>query len=116
MVAGSYVLSFSLAGGQRGTTEDTQISVLTGVVAPYIITLGSSSPFTTYTVGFTLGSAQSVNIVFSDTGAADLQGALLDNVVLSTAGVPDGGTTAMLLGMGMMALAAFRLKFNWVTA
>jgi hypothetical protein len=112
--AGSYELSFSLAGSQRGETKDTQISVATGVVAPYIITLGPNSPFTTYTVDFTLASAQSVNLSFSDTDPADLYGALLDNVKLDTAippaSVPDGGTTVGLLGLGLVGLAALRKR------
>jgi hypothetical protein len=106
--AGTYQLSFSLAGDQRGGTANTQISVLTGVVAPYVITLGSSSPFTTYTVGFTLASAQSVNLVFSDTDAADQMGALLDNVVLTSVGVPDGGMTVGLLGMALVGMSLIR--------
>ena len=111
--AGSYELSFSLAGSQRGETKDTQISVLTGVVAPYTITLGSSSPFNTYTVDFTLASAQNVNLSFSDTDPADYYGALLDNVLLTTVSnsrVPDGGMTVGLLGMALVGMSVLRRK------
>lgn len=112
--AGSYQLSFSLAGSQRGETKDTQIAVVTGV-ASETITLGPTVGFQTYDLDFTLAAAQSVNLQFTDTDTADQFGALLDNVQLTEsdpAGAPDAPLTLPLLGIGFGALAVMRRRLQ----
>jgi hypothetical protein len=101
---GDYVLTFLLAGSQRGDTNQVGVNIPGFTSDAY--TLASNAPFALRTLPFTVGSATTINLVFANSGGDNL-GALLDNVQLErrdVAGVPDGGLTAILLGMGMIAL------------
>jgi hypothetical protein len=62
----------------------------------------------------TVTALASNTLEFRGTGAADSLGGIIDNVEL-TAGtqsntIPDGGTTAVLLGCALSGLAYFRRK------
>jgi hypothetical protein len=99
--AGKYVLSFWLAGSQRGDTN----SVLVGFGGTSdTITLASSVPFTLYTYSFT--AAAPFQLSFHNAGG-DNVGLLLDNVTLDA--VPEPGTL-LLLGSGLSALALRRRR------
>jgi hypothetical protein len=112
-----HVLTFSLAGSQRGDTN----SVLFGIDLNGDFTLEfsdtlivlSGDPFSTRTLAFTpLLSTSTATIVFDHAGG-DQSGALLDNVVLESQPVvtPPGGSapepatlallSAALLGLGL---------------
>jgi hypothetical protein len=112
-----HVLTFSLAGSQRGDTN----SVLFGIdldsdsVLEFSNTLIvlSGDPFSTRTLAFTpLLSTSTATIVFDHAGG-DQFGALLDNVVLESqplvtpppgGGVPEPATLA-LLSAGLLGLS-----------
>lgn len=67
-------------------------------------TLGSA-PWTTYSIGFRAANSGSFRLIFGDysAGASDNQGALLDNVELSIASVPEPATWAMMImGFGLV--------------
>jgi len=105
VAAGDYVLSFMLGGNARGGQNDiVDVLVATGW-ASQSYTLSPSDPLATYTLTFSVPSATSINLVFEGLGG-DNVGAILDNVKLDSRqgqGVPDGGMSAMLLGMGLLA-------------
>lgn len=103
---GFYSLSFMLGGNARGAANDTvSVSVDTGFANQNYV-LNYMDPLTAYTLPFQVLSATSINLVFQNAGG-DNVGAILDNVRLEQrdqAQVPDGGTSALLLGMGLLAL------------
>jgi hypothetical protein len=108
---GSYVLSYELAGNQRGGPDDTvTASVEVGVSPAHVITLASSDPFATFSDNFTLTTAQTVNIQFAASGGDNI-GILLDNVKLESV-VPEPTTIVVwgLLGGLGLAVGYFRRK------
>jgi hypothetical protein len=118
LLAGNYVLSYDLAGNQRGAANDTiVVSVETGITPGSTITLSSAATFATYSDSFTVGpSGATINLKFAHQGG-DNQGILLDNVrlegvITSGASVPDAGTTLSLLGVGLVGLAGLRRKLS----
>ena len=85
---GNYELTFDLGGSQRpyyddGNTVDVSVEI----------------------------GAQNINLVFHNEGGDDV-GAILDNVTVSTTGVPDGGLTVALLGGALVGLQALRRKLR----
>jgi len=103
---GFYSLSFMLGGNARGDVNDTvSVSVDTGFANQSYV-LNYADPLTIYTLPFQVLSSTSINLVFQNAGG-DNVGAILDNVRLEQrdqAQVPDGGTSALLLGIGLLAL------------
>jgi hypothetical protein len=100
---GNYVVSFDLAGSQRGDTNtvDVYFGSLIGT-----ITLGSSAPFTTYT--YNVNSATLASLVFHNQGD-DNVGCSLDNVQLQTVPLPP---SFLLLGSGLVGLGLLRRKWS----
>jgi hypothetical protein len=96
---GSYVLSFDLAGSQRGNPNTVNV-YFGGLVDS--ITLEYTVPFTTYTYNVTLAAPGS--IVFDHLGG-DYEGLLLDNVVVQVVPLPP---TLLLLGSGLLGLVSWR--------
>lgn len=78
--AGSYTLSFRLAGSQRGDTNT--ITVNLGTAFSEQFTVASSAPFSTITRTITLAQPARVRLSFDQPGA-DGFGALLDDVSLA---------------------------------
>lgn len=109
--AGNYVLSFSLAGTQR--IPDNTTTVKLGNWSQNIF-LPANGSFQTYTFGVsTTGgvlsfedTAQSPNTGYNGLGNV---GNLLDNVVLSTAAVPEPSTWALMIaGFAVVGLGLRR--------
>ena len=101
--AGSYVLSFDLGGSQRGDVNTVDVNVDLGVASQTYV-VNSADPLTTRTIAFILASPQTIDLSFHNLGG-DNVGAILDNVSLT---VPEGGATAVLLGLGLAGLGIFR--------
>jgi len=112
LAAGSYVLSFDLAGNHRNSAgEEVTVQVALGSLFSNSYSLSQNIPFTTYSEAFTVGSGQTASISFEGTGGDNI-GMLLDNVKLETASVPEPGTL-LLLCAGMVGLAGYgRRKFK----
>lgn len=109
--AGSYVLSFDLAGNRRSYPTDSISINVFGIGGPYgsllLPAIPSASPFTNYTIPFVLGSADAgVQFSFSNAGG-DNVGALLDDVQLSSVPEP---TTLALLGSAVVGLVVRRRR------
>ncbi len=102
--AGTYDLSFLLAGNLRGTPAQT-LDVLLGSTLIATLTPSNTQPFTHYNFVF---SSSGGNLEFKELGPADDRGNLLDNVTL-IAGVPEPASWAlMILGVGAIG-GALRL-------
>lgn len=98
-----YILSFDLAGSQRGDTNI--VDVIFGT-SSQTFTLASADPFATYTMSFTTNAAANYQINFGNRGGDNL-GALLDNV--SVTAVPEPETYALMLaGLSLIGFAARR--------
>jgi hypothetical protein len=92
--AGTYKLSYKLAGNQRnGGSEQVNIEVNLGSVLTTSHSLLQSDPFQTFVEQFTLASAQNVTLSFEGVGGDNI-GMLRDDVKLEA--VPAPG--AILLG------------------
>ncbi len=99
--AGTYTLTFDLAGNQR--TAASQETVVSLGSFSQAFTLASNVPFTSHSLTFTTITGGQLR--FTETGPSDQQGNLLDNVVLTA--VPEPSTWAMMvlgfLGIGRLA-------------
>ena len=130
LAPGNYDLSFSLANSQNWVENTTQVSVQVGLASETYTTpaLGDGmAGFQTEDLAFTVPSGgETVSLVFANTTTTiygdQFYGALLDNVVLSQIptgngdpaddSVPDGGLSAMLLGMSLVGLGVIRRKLS----
>ena len=103
--AGSYTLTFDLAGNARDDGPKTTVITLGNFTQS--ITLAANAPYTLDTLNFTTTGG---NLTFSDmSGGNNNIGNILDNVTLSTvAAIPEPATWAMML-LGFAGLGfAFR--------
>ena len=107
---GNYILSFLLAGSQRGDVNTVQVSV-SGGLASSIYTLASDVPLTLETMSFTVLAPTTINLSFHNEGSSNNIGLILDNVSVSTA-VPDSGSTTVLLGIAIIGLFLMGWKFT----
>lgn len=116
--AGNYVLSFSLAGTQRVAADTTLISLGDWSTS---IALPTMAGFSTYSFSFaTSGGKLSFGEIlqsapsFYTPGQLANTGNLLDNVVLSTAAVPEPSTWALMIAG--FAVVGFGLRRRAVTS
>jgi PEP-CTERM motif len=106
LATGDYTVSFLLAGNLRGAANQTT-TVSIGGQSFNIKPASSAQPYTLYTEYFTNVSGK---LDFLESGLADQQGNLLDNIVVTT-GVPEPATWAMfLVGFGAIGFALRRKK------
>lgn len=101
LAAGSYQLSFELAGNHRNNNQESvTVQVAMGSLLNEIISLNRTDPFQLFTYNFSLATATSAALSFE--GAyGDNIGMLLDNVVFKS--VPEPATLA-LLGIGLLGI------------
>jgi hypothetical protein len=113
---GNYMLSFLLAGSQRGDVNTVQVSV-SGGLASSTYTLASDVPLTLETMSFTVLAPMTINLSFLNEGPSNNIGLILDNVTLNRVSttVPDSGTTALLLPIAMIGLGFIGRKFTRLT-
>ena len=106
LTAGTYELSYMLAGNQRNTANETvHVNVYAGVSAASH-SLSKMDPFTVFKQRFTLDSDQSITISFQGVGGDNI-GMLLDNVKLSA--VPAPGAI-LLTGIGTSLVGWLRRR------
>ena len=89
----TYTAMFQLAGSQRGDTNTVAVN-FGSINGSY--TLTSPTDFTTFSLVFTPTTTGTYNLSFENNGGDNL-GALLDNVSISTAAIPEPATWAMLI-------------------
>jgi hypothetical protein len=109
---GNYVLTFDLAGNQRGAGAQTT-EVLAGTSSTTFALIPSSQGFTTETIDFTATATSNI-LQFDEIGplptlGSDQQGNLLDNVSVISA-VPEPATWAMMI-LGFFGMA-FAIRSN----
>jgi hypothetical protein len=95
----SYILSFLLAGSQRGDFNTVHVDV-SGGLASSTYSLNSNTPLTIETMSFTVLAPTTIGLI-------------LDNVNLNgVSGVPDSGSTIVFLAIGMFGLGLMGRKFR----
>jgi len=100
----TYVLSFDLAGNQRGGSGDAvTVQVAMGSAFSEVFSLGTFDPFTTFTRSFTVSAPTIATISFEGSGG-DNVGMFLDDVVFATPAPPG----LALLGAALIAGALAR--------
>jgi len=99
----TYTASFQLAGSHRGGSDIVDVSFGTSLGT---YTLLSADPLGTRTLIFTPGSSGLFSLTFANRGG-DNVGALLDNVEVTAAAIPEPSTYALmfagLAGIGFVA-------------
>ena len=110
---GSYILSFLLAGSQRGDVNTVQVNV-SGGLASSTYTLASNVPLTLETMSFTVLAPTAINLSFHNEGSSNNIGLILDNVTLNrvSTAVPDSGSTIVFLGIAIIGLGLMARKFT----
>ena len=105
LAAGSYVLTFTLNGSQRGVATSTTVSLGSLFTQTFPENSGDLNVFA---INFSVASSTSATLTFtSNTSGAT--GALLDNISLDTSTVPEP-TTFILIGGGLLPIALLARK------
>jgi hypothetical protein len=109
---GNYVLSFLLAGSQRGDFNTVHVNV-SGGLASSTYSLNSDTPLTLETMSFTVLAPTTINLSFHNADGDNI-GLILDNVRLNQVSslVPDSGSTILFLAIGMFGLGLMGREFT----
>jgi hypothetical protein len=103
----TYTASFFLGGSRRGDSNLVDVDFGSSLAS---FTLASSDPLAERSIAFTPGSSGSYSLSFANAGGDNL-GAILDNVVVSTAVIPEPETYALMLaGLGAVAFVSRRRR------
>ncbi len=107
--AGTYALSYELAGNQRNTQQETVfVEVHVGLFSTSH-SLAKDAPFTLFTQQFTLASAQDIAISFEGAGGDNI-GMLLDNVKIEAISVVPTPGAIVLGGLGTSLVGWLRRR------
>lgn len=112
LAAGTYQLSFDLAGSQRLVTPTDTVTVSLGGLFSQMITLPSATPFGTFNFAIIAGAPSVGTLSFLQAGG-DNQGLLLDNVRLTfdAAATPVPEPASFLLwGLGAIAVTGYQRR------
>jgi hypothetical protein len=111
-----YTLSFMMASELVGVSQSIGVSFLSGSLTPGQ-TFSAAAPSANYWTDWETKSltfiptATSVTLQFSATTGFDVG---LDNVQITNAvGAPDAGSSALLLGLGLMGLVSAQRSLGW---
>lgn len=89
----SYTLSFDLSGNKRGGSDD--VTIMFGSASSVITGLLATAPYATHFLSLTPLADGIYTISFSNAGSDNI-GALLDNVAINSAVVPEPQTYIMI--------------------
>jgi hypothetical protein len=96
----SYTLSFDLSGNKRGGSDD--VTIMFGSASSAITGLLATAPYATHFLSFTPLADGIYTISFSNAGGDNI-GALLDNVAINSAVVPEP-QTYIIIALALVAI------------
>jgi hypothetical protein len=105
----SYVVDFWLATTNIINSFPVSVNVLWGGTTIFSHLFSSNQGYAEYTFNVTTSSAMTALEFQSSSSFGSLQ---LDDVSVTPAGVPDGGSTVSLLGCALLGLTALRRKLS----
>lgn len=108
--AGTYQLSF-LAGLRAGIDPLSQgFRMAFGNLLAFMAPAPAATAMSRYMFSINVTTPGTYRLSFSGTGTSDSYGAIIDDVRLNRRAVPDGGATAMLLGLVLAGAGVLRRR------
>lgn len=109
--AGTYMLTFDLAGSQKHRSPRDTVDIYFGSESPFTFPMSNFDGWTTFTINTTITGPDPICLAFDDRGI-DHFGVLLDNVnvyVVNTADVPEPSVISLFI-LGLASFIGFRFK------